>query len=434
MNVKLSFRLFSSFVLSALTLLLLAGTAAAAPANYIYVNNLEDGWAWDGTCNLRKAVLAANQNRAIDGCAAGSEEDWIRLDPSLEQVTMQLTEGALYINSHIVIDASQHGSFGDMVIDGNNQPMFTVRNGNLSLINGMILTNAGSPYSGAAVNAVNSDLSMFNVALNRNASGGNGTVYFNGGDGNLLFMVDTVFEYNFAQNGGGLAIEGGRVELENVVISHNEALHRGGGLYMSNGDVESVDLVLAHNTARWGGGFYKRSTNGTFSIQQPTITHNTATQDGGGVFWEGGERSDLVEPAISHNTADRGAGIYTRGWNGAQGLTVVQGSIFANHARAGGGVYNESGVVAILSGSLQDNTATDALGGGLYNQYGESLLIFTVLYNNRTNGLQNAAGTVRTSEVHLISNSGANCVGDIIVQPFGDEPPTLYSDDNSCGW
>src|SRR5262245_44631465 len=54
---------------------LVLAVAAGARAATITVNSTADAAVNDGNCTLREAILAANSDTAVDGCAAGNGPD-----------------------------------------------------------------------------------------------------------------------------------------------------------------------------------------------------------------------------------------------------------------------------------------------------------------------------------------------------------------------
>jgi hypothetical protein len=89
---------------------------------------------------------------------------------------------------------------------------------------------------------------------------------------------------------------------------------------------------------------------------------------GGGIFNQGTLMID--DCMIAGNKADFGGGIYNGGM-----VTVRDSSISGNTAKrdydrggVGGGIYNDyQGLVNLISGSIDHNTAAGYLGGGIYN-------------------------------------------------------------------
>src|SRR5215208_6707586 len=66
-------------------------TAAVVAGTTIKVNTNADELNTDGDCSLREAIKAANTNKAVDGCAAGSSTDGDAIHFALgEQATITL--------------------------------------------------------------------------------------------------------------------------------------------------------------------------------------------------------------------------------------------------------------------------------------------------------------------------------------------------------
>jgi predicted outer membrane repeat protein len=67
---------------------------------------------------------------------------------------------------------------------------------------------------------------------------------------------DCVIQTNTAtQNGGGVAVQGDvAVQIESSTITHNTAAQNGGGIYSADSDVTLVEATVTQNTALNGGG------------------------------------------------------------------------------------------------------------------------------------------------------------------------------------
>ena len=95
---------------------------------------------------------------------------------------------------------------------------------------------------------------------------------------------------------------------------------------------------------------------------------NYLDQCGGGIFNQGAlEIDDCI---IKGNNAYFGGGIYNGGTVTVRDSTISGNTAKNNNDRtgAGGGIYNDyQGVVKLISGSIDHNTAEGYLGGGIYN-------------------------------------------------------------------
>ena len=69
----------------------------------ITVTSLADNLDQDGEVTLREAVLAANEDRSVDGSVAGSGSDVIKFDPSLAGGTIELQLGELLVTKTLTL-------------------------------------------------------------------------------------------------------------------------------------------------------------------------------------------------------------------------------------------------------------------------------------------------------------------------------------------
>ena len=124
----------------------LAGTGLALPtaahAASITVDTASESRA-DGRCSLREAVLAADTDRAVDSCAAGSGADVVLVPRQATDIV--LTRGAVRLTTSVTLrgDAVVRGAGTDAV--NTSQPLLHVPAGGNATVTG--LTLAGSRYS-----------------------------------------------------------------------------------------------------------------------------------------------------------------------------------------------------------------------------------------------------------------------------------------------
>jgi hypothetical protein len=259
----------------------------------ITVNTLvdeADGSIVDGDISLRDAIVLASPGETVDFSVTG---------------TINLSSlGQLTINKSLTIDGPGANL---LTIDAqHNSRVFNIDDGNgnadkLAAISGLTLTGGNTDLGGAVLAREN------------------------------LSVTDTMISGNFADAGGGVAIQYGNVTVTGSTISNN--------------------------SARYGGGIYK--IGGDLTIAGSTISDNRAYDEGGGLFDLGG--TTVSRSAITDNMADRrGGGIKSFG-----NLTVIGSTISGNDASGGGGI-NSSGSTTIVDSTISSNNA--AYGGGVYAQ------------------------------------------------------------------
>jgi hypothetical protein len=159
--------------------------------------------------------------------------------------------------------------------------------------------------------------------------------------------------------GAGLYTSGGSPNLENLIISGNQASSYGGGMYNVNGSPSLVNVTFAGNSTNgYGGGMY--NVNGSPSLVNVTFDGNSASGYGGGMYNSG--NSSLVNVIFSGNSAGgNGGGI--RIYNSTPSLVNV--TCYGNSAAVGGGIANSSANPLLSNSIVWGNTAP--AGAQIYN-------------------------------------------------------------------
>lgn len=185
---------------------------------------------------------------------------------------------------------------------------------------------------------------------------------------------------NGLENGGGIYVESGVLEISGGSIEHNIA-NNGGGIYGTESSVIHITGGTINNNESIGGGErlsgYDFGGGGIFArgeliFTDGIIKENTAVSGGGGIYYDTIDFDEnksfaMTGGIIDNNVAEKGegGGIYF-GWHG----TVTGGKITENHTNTkidwgGGGIFTQTGVeVTILNAQITDNTA-DGFGGGV---------------------------------------------------------------------
>jgi len=334
------------------------------------VNTLSDVVALNGTISLREAILAANTNLAVFDAPAGAiGADTIQFNSSLFPVAfpdqtinflgqdMEITE-SLTINGPLA-------SVGTVAFSGSDvSRVFDITSGNV-VLNRVTLTNGLARDGGGAIRmAGGGTLTMTNSVITTsfatNVSGdGNGGGILSLGC--TLSLSDTSITNNGAEAGGGIYSRDGDVTLANVTITGNTAsTGAGGGVYFVHGRLTATDGSVSTNSAATaGGGLYLSVA--TASLTSVAIENDTAGTDGGGIYCEGSTLTSLS--TLFQNTATRnGGGLFMRSSSAQFGLVAVS----SNNATSGAGVYQDGGSLHLADTVINNNTATDGPGGGIY--------------------------------------------------------------------
>ena len=327
----------------------------------------------------------------------------------------------------------------------------------INIIGSRIQNNAssGSGSYGTIRSDGNSNyqLTIDNCIIQNNiSSGAGGGVYWNAAGENSVLRIkgDTKIINNTAKtNGGGLFVEGALMEIQDTIISGNEAQlgagicvktfadsgFKGQGLWTAN---DSFNLYLYENTI---------------------ISNNIASQKGGGLAFYIVDAVDIVEDGYTFNFVNDGAvfsnnsvtsdGVNIDGVGGAIAMikatstnnynvntSIKSGSLINNHAYdggavhitignlqmsggeikdhsidgCGGAVYIDGGNFTITNGSVTDNSAVD--GGAVYITNGNFSMVGGILNNNKANANGGAAyvadGNVDIKSGNITNNIALN--------------------------
>jgi len=278
---------------------LLLGAAislAQAPrvdANTIAVNSISDSSGIPSICTLRDAILAANLNSVVGGCAAGSPYPAMDTIDIFQVRQFCLLNPCVFLLSSPLPPVSEDVTIigtGNWIPTINGQRAHrifdlqgvTVNLSNLNLINGNATGSSTAGYGGAInTSSLGTTLTLTNVSFSGNhaQSGGgalrvlgsdvfvsncrftgNTTDYFGGAidqSGGLLSVTGTTISGNSAQLGGGIGVQGGsETRLTNITVSGNSALGNGGGIYRIGASYLMTlnNVTITANTADSSGG------------------------------------------------------------------------------------------------------------------------------------------------------------------------------------
>jgi CSLREA domain-containing protein len=238
---------------SALGVLGAGSAAAAGPFNVTKTADTNDGTC-DGDCSLREAITAANA--AVGGA------------------TVNVPAGTYVLTVNTALTQDDSNAEGDLDITGNVTlmgagPGQTVVNGNGPALHDhviQVLDPAVATISGVTV------------------TNGFSTAEDGGRD-----------------DGGGIHVDDGTLNLSNAVITGNHADDYAGGLDV-DGEASVHDVTIADNDALGGGGGVE--VEGSASLTNVTISGNRAAQEGGGIALFVEAPTALNNLTIAGNTTD----------------------------------------------------------------------------------------------------------------------------------
>jgi hypothetical protein len=394
---------FRVFLVLALLVLLLPGkidmghTALAAPlaTGHTYVvnstNDAPDTDAADGvcatangTCTLRAAIMQAN----FDTLA-----DTIDLPAGLYRLTRVGSDdnalvGDLDIRSDLTI---QGAGSGLTIVDGNSTlthdrvfkilpTASQVRLSGLTIRDGSATANSSPP-------------ALVGGGIYRDGHTSSSTVP-------SLTLSDVVLEGNTAQDGGGLYVQSGQLELDHTRIWSNSATNSGGGFYADGSLLSVRDSQVYSNTAHTGGGLWLSDISDGH-IQRSQIYSNTVSGYGGGLSnsasnanpssqvtledsslhnnhaaYNGGAIDNYASLVISHTLLEaNSAGTYGGGLMMYQAyvpstISITRSTLSHNTAQYGAGIFyndfiGQGSTMTLVNSTLSGNSASH-FGGGLY--------------------------------------------------------------------
>lgn len=328
----------------------------------------------DGGCNLREAVTAANNNQAVDGCAAGGSIDIIIID--VNQAIQLNSE--IEIKSGMSIRAPFSASTTVEIRAASNQRIFEV----------FPIQGTGQIFEFDSLKLVNGHA----------GNGSGGAIYIHNNQTNGLisqiFIRQCEFENNTGFNGGAIAITNtnttAKVTIRDSTFTGNQATDNGGAIYIDEGT--SAEMVLMknmfiHNASTGSGGAVLIADTGdtAFSLQSNQFNHNmsdesggalalfatnspqvylmdrnsfignTAADNGGALYVALDAQAWIYNSVMSQNMADRGGAISTvNAW-----LYLYHSSLARNTANLGANLYAYSGTLGSIGASILANPQGD---------------------------------------------------------------------------
>lgn len=199
------------------------------------------------------------------------------------------------------------------------------------------------------------------------------------------------------------------VEINHLTIRNGNA-QSGGGIFIDGGTVEMEDLVIRDNFGFTGGGGLVVSENATAYLRRSTLRDNLAQGAFGGAIWNVG--SLWVYDSTLHGNQSNRAGAIHNNADGALNLRNV--TISGNRAdvddpagASGVGGIQQNGFAVLNNVTITGNEGTSDRAGGLYMQAGAT----TVLKNSIVAG-NNGNGAADDCNGSLSGDSKYNLIGD----------------------
>ncbi len=354
---------------------LLAGLGSDAWAATITVDVSSDGSGTAGQCELRDAILAANTDSAVDGCAAGSGADLVVF--SINNASILLNDDLPAVSNSLEIVGPGTEA---LIIDGDdNYTQFRVFSGADEFTLRGVQLFQGLGALGGCLYAESVDVVLIEDVrfdtCHATLGGGGASFYHEAAESTVTLRRVYVNGSSTDQSGGGISLSAGTATIEDSLFLGNRANAVGGtGGGMTAG--RSTDLTISRST------FSANSAYNAGSAIQPVspgvvlhIRHSTFSQNnllGNNINYAGGAINneatlDLFNAVVAGNLSantfhDRkdinnaaGATLTTLGYN-LIGTNDGAAAIFPAGVQANGDQAGTSGTpLDALLGALQDN-------------------------------------------------------------------------------
>jgi len=416
-------RLLTGVVWAVLAVLAVANPVTGAD---IVVTTTTDELNSDGDCSLREAVQAANHDRAVDLCAAGSagELDIVRVPPGNYPLTLRgllpddaNIAGDIDIISDVVIEgASDGGTVIDGTVGSIGDQIFDVIVGSVEFID-LTVTGAQPNFNGQSIIQVAEGAHLVMrrcIVTENNGSSGSFGILVHG----ALEMFDSEISDNLASSGAGIfCLAEGTVELTRTSITANRAEYSGGAIDCSGGSFLGLYgcSVTDNTTLFFGSGAAVITANHTV-IKNSTIAGNSTGMGGaamGGGVWVKDDWVTISSSTISGNSASPGAALLVGSPNSAG--------------------YGRS-IVSLENVTIADNDASQTVGNVVSVFENEALVWLTsCTIANNDGGIEAVEGAeILMGSTIVALNGEMNCSLDPLsrLTSFGDN----LEDGLSCGF
>lgn len=344
-------RVFSLGVIFVMTVFALAQPRAAQAGAPIIVNTWQDApLSNNSACSLRMAVIAANENRPVGGCIAGTSGHDLILLPA----------------NYVV------GGLEKPFLVGGKPEDNTALTGDLDILEPVTISGAGAERTtvaapdGAAqdrifhiINLGSGAATLTDMTITRGVSNPQGNYNIdlqnsNGYGGGILSSASTLILRRVVVMGNSAGIGGGGIRNQTTLP---------GGLAVIRGTIQIYDSIITGNTSTGGrgGGI---SNDGNLEIYASLISANTGNLGGALDNKPGAGFSALiVNSTITQNIANApNVGGYGLAINSSGLLVVRNSTIHANQGASQEAIYIEKDQVkfynTIISGHPSRSNCT----------------------------------------------------------------------------
>jgi len=344
-------------------LLLTAALPGRALAANIVVNSLADNTTdGDGSCTLREAITATNNDADFRDCVGVGAY-------GADTITFSIA-GTILLGSTLPDIADADGLTIDggslVAISGNDSVrVFVVTAGAVLALEKLLIQDGKDPSGGGGLRNVRGTVTITDSTLSGHSAVAGGGIF---NDRGTVTITNSTLSGNSAIGGGALANSIGTVVISSSRLSRNSGSANGGGI-LSNGALTITDSTLSRNSSVNGGGILN---NGALTITDSTLSDNSGDNFGGGINNAG--TLTITNSTLSGNTApdDGGGGIFN---NTGGTATITNSTLSGNAGFEGGGILNNTGGTVAITNSIVGNSLSglDCVTVGAFTANGSNL-------------------------------------------------------------
>lgn len=399
-----------------------------------------------GGCTLPDAIHAANADKPVGACTAGSGADVIHVPAgvytltTVDNTTFGLLTGLPIVTSNITIVGD--GAESTIIERAAGSPEFrlfrvwhvssqlslrglTVKgghgsasggggvyaNGPLSVRSCIFTGNDAGAHGGGAIRWSGHKLTIAGSRFSNNRASKylGGALHGTGSPAALLSITGSTFDGNSAIIGGAISYaasgdQGRGGLIANSTLAGNTALQTGGALEATG--VTLFNVVATGNTVTapgsGGGGAWVNNT----TIIDSTLTDNSVAGAGSGGGLLGDGRVTVIQSTISNNRAFHGGGAQFGGETDLANVTV-SGNVSRSSA---GGIAHGSGALTLRNVTVTANQAANGHGGGVRSvSFAMIALQNTIVAGN----VSSMGSSDCQSSGHPLRSLGSNLIGSI---------------------
>ena len=290
-----------------------------------------------------------------------------------------ITMTHLDVSNNVAASSGTHGGGGGIWVGGVAR---------VSLVHTQVMLNVASRGGGVKVAGAGTSIVGLNFTVSSNcATWFGGGVSINGealvstvliADNTVQDTCGKVVEFGSSRGGGGIAVEGGSVSMNEVVCTRN-SVHTtswsGGGcvLVLPGASLTTIDTSITGNSIASGiGGGVLLLESSTFTGATSAVAQNTAIGCGAGVgMWSGSTlshihvNSNVVFPTNNATAPSGGGGVCVLASDSVlTEATLSHLTVSNNHAQTeGGGLWvGQSAAVRLVQSRIQGNGAEQGSG------------------------------------------------------------------------